>query len=353
MASVLPPQSQCATEPRVQAAHCRVALVPSMGLGDGCVYLVLAANLARAGYAVTVFSNHLAALDHWFPLFDIQMLPAPQQTFEVLNKFDLTISDLGSMVTRHDVAARDLADRYVFVGTCKINPDLVVNPAGAALALLPAEKVRLLEPLAAAAGSLRCVDDDSVSMVDQAVRFCTDRLGLAHACKDVGIEAPSHLSPRRFSSRVMIHPLSHNEKKNWPRDKFVALARRLEAQGWQPQFVLSPKERALHGNDFTSAFEAPEFPDVSALAAHLFESGYVIGNDSGVGHLGSMVGVPVLTIYRKRRDGFCWRPDWAKGAVVRPSLTLGFARHMWPSFMSVSRVQRAFVDLQKACEKRH
>ena len=352
MASILPPQGHGAPEPRMKASCCSIALVPSMGLGDGCVYLVLAANLSRAGYRVTVFSNHLAAMNPWFPLFDIHLLPAPQETFEVLDEFDLVISDLGSMLTRHDVDASDLAARYAFVGTCKIDAALVTNPAAAALARLPAEKVALLAPLATAAGSLRCIDDDSISMVEQAVHFCKHKLGLAHASKDVGLQAPTHLTPRRFPRRVMIHPLSHNKKKNWPRDKFVALARQLEAEGWEPQFVLSPKERALHGRDFTSGFEAPEFTDASALAAHLFESGYVIGNDSGVGHLGSLVGVPVLTIYRKRRDGFCWRPDWAQGAVVRPWLTLGLARNAWPFFLSVSRVHRAFINVQLAYEKR-
>lgn len=329
---------------------CRIALVPSMGLGDGCVYLVLAANLARAGFSVTVYSNHLAPLDDWFPSFATRLLPAPSDTFSELDCFDLVISDLGSMVTRHDVAAHDLADRYAFVGTCKINRSLVANPAAAALERLTSEKAALIAPLAAAAGSLRCIDDDSVSMVDQAVRFCTERLGLACASKDIGIEAPSQLTPRRFPRRVMIHPLSHNQKKNWPRDKFITLARRLEAKGWEPQFVMSPKERMFYGQDFSCGFDAPVFPDTSSLAAHLFESGYVIGNDSGVGHLASLLGIPVLTLYRKRRDGFCWRPDWSPGAVVRPSMSLGIVRDAWPLFMSVSRVERAFLRLQKTYE---
>jgi len=338
-------------ELRAVAERCNIAVVPSMGLGDGCVYLVLAANLARAGYTVTVYSNQLAPLADWLPAFDVVPLPMPAETFAVLDGFDLVISDLGSMVTRHEVPASDLAERYMFVGTCKVNPQLVRNPAAAALARLTPDKHVLLSRLVAGAGSLRCVDDDRISMVDQAVRFCSERLGLSNATKDVGLLAPVHLKFRRYSKRVMIHPLSYNPKKNWPREKYMSLARRLEAKGLEPQFVLSPKERAEHGQHFMSGFDAPVFPDTSALAEHLFESGYVIGNDSGVGHLASLLGVPVLTLYRKRRDGFCWRPDWAPGAVVRPAMTLGIIRNAWPLFMSVSRVERAFLDFQKAGEE--
>ncbi|SHM31419.1 glycosyltransferase family 9 protein [Phytopseudomonas punonensis] len=328
-------------------ADCRIALIPSMGLGDGCIYLVLAANLARAGYQVTVLSNHLGALNDWLPLFETRPLPAPSETFAVLDGFDLVISDMGSMLTRHGEAAGELARRYVFVGTLKVDPRFVEQPAVDTLAHLPAEKSRLLAPLAAAAGPLRCLDDDSVSMVNQAVAFCRLRLGLLDATDDIGLQMPASLVHRRHARRVMLHPLSYNAKKNWPAPKYLALARRLKAAGYQPQFVLSPKERCDSLAAFAPEFEVPEFADAKALAAHLYESGFVIGNDSGVGHLASALGIPVLTLYRKRRDGFCWRPGWGDGLVVRPVFSLSFMRDKWAMFMSVGRVAKGFRVLSE------
>ncbi|KIQ00505.1 MULTISPECIES: glycosyltransferase family 9 protein [Pseudomonas] len=328
-------------------ADCRLALVPSMGLGDGCIYLVLAANLARAGYNVTVLSNHFGALNEWLPLFEARCLPAPDETFAVLDDFDLVISDLGSMLTRHGEAASELARRYVFVGTLRVDPRFIEQPATEALARLPAEKSLLLAPLAAAAGPLRCLPDDHASMVEQAVAFCRSRLGLAHACDDIGMQVPSTLAHRRHAQRVMLHPLSYNAKKNWPAEKYLALARRLRAAGYQPQFVLSPKERHEYLHVFEPEFDVPEFSDAKALAGHLYESGYVIGNDSGVGHLASALGIPVLTLYRKRSDGFCWRPGWGRGRVVRPAFSLSFLRNHWAFFMSVNRVARGFRALSQ------
>ncbi|MDH1621077.1 hypothetical protein N5F07_07875 [Pseudomonas chengduensis] len=331
----------------VVSADCRIALVPSMGLGDGCIYLVLAANLARAGYRVTVLSNHFGALNDWLPLFETRPLPLPADTFSVLDDFDLVISDMGSMLTRYGEAADELARRYVFVGTLKVDSRFVQDPAVDTLGRLPTEKARLLAPLAAAAGPLRCLPDDSVSMVEQAVAFCRIRLGLNDANSDIGLQMPPTLQYRRYARRVMLHPLSYNVKKNWPAHKYLALARRLRSAGYQPQFVLSPKERCDHLDVFAAEFEVPEFPDAKALAAYLYESGYVIGNDSGVGHLASALGVPVLTLYRKRRDGFCWRPGWGIGQVVRPIFSLSFMRDRWAMFMSVNRVARGFHMLSR------
>jgi heptosyltransferase-3 len=109
--------------------------------------------------------------------------------------------------------------------------------------------------------------------------------------------------------------------------------------------VLSPKERAEWAPRFEAEFAVPQFANAQELAAYLYESGYVIGNDSGVGHLASALGVPVLTIYRKRRDGFCWRPGWGDNEVVRPWLSLGMVRNAWTYFLGVRRVARAFDRL--------
>ncbi|VXB08792.1 hypothetical protein PSEUDO8O_120272 [Pseudomonas sp. 8O] len=55
--------------------------------------------------------------------------------------------------------------------------------------------------------------------------------------------------------------------------------------------------------------------------------------------------MPVLTVYRKRRDGFCWRPGWGHNAVVGPSVSIGAMRDAWIYSLSVGRVERAFERL--------
>ena len=81
-----------------------------------------------------------------------------------------------------------------------------------------------------------------------------------------------------------------------------------------------------------------------------YESGAVIANDSGNGHLASFLGVPVVTIYRKRNPKFHWRPDWASATVVCPRLTLpGFRGDIWKPFVGVSDVIAAQMCIRDSC----
>ncbi len=330
--------------------ECRIAVVPSMGLGDSLIYLVVASNLARAGYSVTMLSNHLAHFAAWLPA--LKMLPFPDVggTLGIAEDYDLVLSDCGSIVTSAAADKAQLAERFVFVGTLRVDPEYVNNHLARLEQRVGLQKAHVMAALANCAGSMRVLDDDSVSMVDQAVAFCRLKLGLEEACADPGFVMPYALEARRYPRRVMLHPSSYNEKKNWPYQKYLALARRLSAQGYDPQFVISQKELDLWAPRLGGEFPIPRFVNACELARYVYESGYVIGNDSGVGHLASALGVPVLTLYRKRRDGFCWRPGWGSNVVVRPVISMGLFKNGWKRFLGVRRVEKAFQLLAQQNE---
>ena len=328
-----------------ERSNCRIAVVPSMGLGDSLIYLVIARNLVRAGYSVTMLSNHLAHFADWLP--GLEMLPFPEvkNTVGIADAYDLVMSDCGSIVTSAVSDMTMLAERFVFVGTLRVDSAYVLDHLPRLVQRVGADKANVMARLASCAGPMRVLNDDSVSMVDQAVAFCQLKLGLDDAIADPGFITPESLTARRYPHRVMLHPTSYNEKKNWPHQKYLMLARRLRLQGYDPQFVISPKELALWSPRLGEEFPIPRFANARELGAYLYESGYVIGNDSGVGHLASALGVPVLTLFRKRRDGFCWRPGWGRNVVVRPVVSVGAFRNSWKRFLSVQRVKRAFDQL--------
>lgn len=330
---------------RLQRADCHVAVVPSLGLGDSLIYLLVALNIARGGYRVTLLSNHLAHLGDWLPDLQCIPFPCPDDTHRLCEDYDLVITDCGGIVTRMPQDASWLARRFVFMGTLRVDPAYVLDHYSHCENRLGREKAELLKPLSSSAGPLRIIGDDSVTMVAQAVAFCRERLGLDQAGADIRFSLPVHLVARRHLDRVMIHPTSYNAKKNWPAEKYLRLARRLKVRGYDPQFVLSPKERDEWAALFEPEFPVPRLADTRKLAEYLYESGYVIGNDSGVGHLASALGVPVLTLFRKRRDGFCWRPGWGSNVVVRPWLSFGALKKSWVFFLSVAKVERAFESL--------
>ena len=98
---------------------------------------------------------------------------------------------------------------------------------------------------------------------------------------------------RRF---VALHPFSGSARKNWPLDRFQALAARIP--GW-PVEACAESETAFR------------FPDLWDLAQWLAGARLYIGNDSGITHLAAAVGVPVLALFGPT-DPAVWAPRSAR-----------------------------------------
>jgi heptosyltransferase III len=94
----------------------------------------------------------------------------------------------------------------------------------------------------------------------------------------------------------LIHPGSGSARKNWPVERFLALADRLRAEkGIPPLFLIGEAdaavEKALEGRLCVRDLSLPEV--ASLLAA---SRGYV-GNDSGITHLAAALGLPVTALF--------------------------------------------------------
>ena len=76
----------------------------------------------------------------------------------------------------------------------------------------------------------------------------------------------------------------------------------------------------------------------------------MIGNDSGVGHLASCLGIPTLTICRSQMAANFWRPGWSKGAVITPPAWVPNLKGLrlrdqhWQKFISVKKVYKTFIN---------
>jgi ADP-heptose:LPS heptosyltransferase len=117
-------------------------------------------------------------------------------------------------------------------------------------------------------------------------------------------------SPRQ--DYAVIHPYSGSPRKNWPLEKFRALASRL------PMPV-----RWCAGDDDPPLPEAVRIPDLYELAHFLSAARLYIGNDSGVTHLAAAVGTPTLAIFVST-DPRIWAP---RGEHVRVAV-LGTGVHL-------------------------
>jgi len=111
------------------------------------------------------------------------------------------------------------------------------------------------------------------------------------------------LSPGKY---LLVLPGSGSAAKNWPLDRFIALARAMPPST-RPLAVLGPAESGI-----IAAFHLERIPAVSDLelpvvAALACRSAGFIGNDSGVSHLASASGARGVVIFGPT-DPARWAP---------------------------------------------
>ncbi len=157
-------------------------------------------------------------------------------------------------------------------------------------------------------------------------------LWLAEAARDLGaVVGPlppdlaatpeEEAAARPFRSRLpprflALHPGSGSPTKNWPPDRFAALARALSPS--RPWLLVSgPADEAAAaalggGPDVVHAASLP--PRV--LGALLAHAGLFVGHDSGVSHLAAGFGAPVLALFGPT-DPAVWAPIGRRVRTLR------------------------------------
>lgn len=115
---------------------------------------------------------------------------------------------------------------------------------------------------------------------------------------------------------VAIHPGSGAPRKNWPPDRFAALAERLAA-GRSFLLIEGPADAdaAAPVSCLPAAVRARDLPP-RVLGAVLARAGLYVGNDSGVSHLAAAWGAPVLALFGAT-DSAQWAPVGPRVRVLR------------------------------------
>lgn len=287
----------------------KIAFVCALGIGDALLSMTVVTNLRRHGYTVTIFTDHLLQLQQWFPAQLIKPFPNLEQAQTLFQEYDKIIStDAVPLVTIKE----KLGEKYHIIYRKQFNKNksVVLNIWEGCQKLLPLSEINLQNDI---------------------------------------VIAPD-LQHRQFLSRVLIHPTSSNIKKNWPAEKFITLAMHLQKKNLQPVFVVSPAEHDEWQAKLQNQFALPLFSDLDCLARFVYESGYMVGNDSGIGHLAANLGLPTLTLYARKSVANLWRPIWGKNIAVTPTITLpsGTLRmKYWQQLLTVKKVLKNFETLLK------
>lgn len=298
------------------------AVIPAKGIGDGLLMMIASQQLREAGFLVTTFHPVLKELQDWFQGHVFETLPK----IEECSAFDLIVAendDSEKMKTLQETAQNNLSIFYPTFSSTKHFP----------------------------LSSLDQVFDPLKPMADNIAEATARLLQREEISKENGITIPSGLIHRVYKKRILIHPTSSRFDKNWSSHKYIKIAHQLKKRGLQPVFTVDSKERNEWAFLIDLGFEVPEFKTLNKLAEYVYESGFMIGNDSLIGHLSSNLAIPTLIISDNRQRMHLWQPGWLPGKVITPPpwipnlKFLRLRKKHWQKFITTSDVLASFDNL--------
>jgi hypothetical protein len=281
-----------------------IAVVLAPPIGDSLIGMVLVNNLVRNGYNPVVFGWVAEQLSEWFPHVAVGRVDSHLASFDTVIEFRST--GVGRTLSR--------------------------------------------------SGQTICLSDlpeygGSKHMIDRVVDIAGNFLLLRDVTRSNGITIPSNVSRGRYPDRVVIHPTGSHPEKMWSQRKFIALARSLSKSNFRSRFLIAPAEMPAWADYVAAGLDIKAHANLSDVATSIAEAGWFIGNDSGLGHIASSIGVPTLTLFMRRGLARSWRPGWGPGVVVLPPDVVPFAalkERLWKRLLSVRRVLARFRALRDA-----
>jgi heptosyltransferase III len=309
----------------------KVAVFSCPGLGDGVVSLILANNLFLNNYDVDLFhDNNFKQISSWVPHVKIKEFPL-ENIESILEKYEL-------IFISYDAASKFIQELIQKGKELKKDKVIVVNPS-------PSKRIGR-QPY-----YTDTFFDPTISVADNIKMFIKNKLCLEKATKSCGFVAKNNLIHRKHLKRVILHPTSGKASRNWHKCKYIKLALQLKKLGFNPFFIFHSNDKNQWESLLQSKFIYKDFSNLNELADCLFESGFMIGNDSGIVHLASALGIPTLSIFRNIRNSYLWRPGSTYGEVVYPSRLVpnisGFRLRdkKWKDLISVRKVLNKFKKI--------
>lgn len=332
----------------------QIAIVSFESLGDSLIYIMMADNLRRNGYSVMLFGNVPYQLKNWLPELAIQPYPLLNDLYSTLDEYDLVLMSPSRAIRDATVpiTLEDIRQRYLLI--CQKAPgEWSYDHHSRLEQSLSPDVFQQISHLSHAAGSIRYRDFEKESVVEITLDFMREKMGLENLSALVKLSPPQDLVYRKNRRRIIISPDSAwPEKKDWTPQRFLKLGKLLEQSDYEPVIVVAPDNHKAWQAMANNRFPTLTFATIDKLAEYIYESGAVIANDSGNGHLASFLGVPVITIYRKSNPYFHWRPDWSAVKVVCPKIVLpGFNGPIWRPFIGIKRVKNELEKLLNRVEK--
>ncbi len=304
------------------------------GLGDGINLLALSHNLHLNGWQVVTYHNTLGQMASWFPHLEIRPYPEAAYIGTLLVEYDCifvvhndTDPFILSLVKEGKRRCPDKIKIFYFYPSTR-----VVNE--------PYYKDTQVNP--------------KWTILKNICRFCENTLHLSKVVYANGMIPPERWQYRKYPKRVVIHPSSSRLSRNWPEERFLEVAKHLEDREYQVTWI--PGAQGVYFDKIPKE-SVGHFCHLSELAGYIYESGFLIGNDSGLGHLAASLKIPTITICRRKTHAQLWRPAFSNvGVVVTPPSWvpnlkgLRWRDRYWKYLIRPDRVLKIFNQLSLQTE---
>ena len=290
----------------------RFGIVCAQGIGDALILSIASNHLKKLGHEITTFSRHLPLFQDWLVEGSYEKATKDLASFDAI-----LLQHDNSEIARQVTALRQSGTSvYVFYTNYRLSKH---------------------GPLVQ---DFDFPFNENLTMIENTTAGLKSLFG-GNVQKFNVLRPPQGLDFMKFPSRIALHPTSTSEDKNWPREKFLKMFWQLKDKGLEPVFTVAPQERV----DWP---EAPLLPTLGDLASFLYESGGLIGNDSGPVHLASYLSLPTLVISGQQRRAKLWRPGWGPAECLFAPRYLpnvkGFRlrEQKWKQFITTRMVIKRF-----------
>jgi heptosyltransferase-3 len=309
------------------------AIICAEGIGDALLMMIVAHHLRLHHFSVTVFHKSPNLITPLFPW--ARILPYPE-----LAEFENTFKTFDHLIFQNDHSKKafhlDQIRSSGILSSCRF------------FLITPSKLARAHD----------FVFDNKYSLVENIIHATKKLLICPMVTKDNGILSFETSSKHQFPKRIVIHPTSTDPQRNWKASQYLALATKLKNQGFDPCFVMTAKEKLSWTHPLALQFPIFIQDNLLDTAKLLHSSGFFIGNDSGIGHLASNLGIPTLTISGNPKRARRWKPSFSKGAIVTLAFNLPnfkglvfryfdgrFRDKYWHYFLPVGKVVKRFNQL--------
>ncbi len=298
----------------------KAVIVPTKTIGDALILMILANHLKKENFQVTIMHDLIIDLKNWFPNY-------------YFKKYCDNFTDYDHIIFQHDNTKlqyiNDLKQKNKNKKFCVLYFSYKESKHG------PLGEFDI------------ALSNDKPIVQSLAISF-QKLFNLSQINLDTGIVIPKNLRFKKHSNQILIHPSSTDKNKCWTQNKFVKLSKKLKNLGFHPVICVAPYER----NDWlfvqSMNIDLPLFNTLEDFATYLYESAYLIGNDSFAAHLASLLNIDHIVIAGNKKLLKLWQGGWKKTNLIFPASWIPNFKHFrlrekhFQNFISVNKVLKVF-----------